>query len=122
MAPAVTVAATVPGAKPKAFAARRATITLSATDGGGAGVERIEYAVDPEQFPGRPQTGVYEGPFLTWNEGTWPGMKLYVRAIDNAGNVRGRLPRDTRVPLTRGARRGSRQPGGPSQGGHAQRT
>lgn len=54
-----------------------AHVTMSATDTGGSGVDRIEYALDATE-----ETGVYGGPFEV------PAVGLMVvRAIDRAGNV-----------------------------------
>ena len=53
------------------------TVTLSATDQGGSGVDRIEYALDASDT-----SGVYGAPFTVPAQGN-----LIVRAFDGAGNV-----------------------------------
>jgi pimeloyl-ACP methyl ester carboxylesterase len=52
-------------------------VTLSATDTGGSGVARIEYAIDATG-----SSGTYTGPFVAPTKGN-----LYVRSIDGAGNI-----------------------------------
>jgi pimeloyl-ACP methyl ester carboxylesterase len=55
----------------------RARVTVTATDTGGAGVDRIEWAYDPDAT-----TGTYTGTLDLPDTGT-----VYLRAIDKAGNV-----------------------------------
>lgn len=52
-------------------------VTVEASDRGGAGVDRVEYGLDPS---GR--AGSYDGPFVVPATG-----ELHVRAVDRAGNV-----------------------------------
>lgn len=56
---------------------RFAHVTMTATDEGGSGVDRIEYALDSSET-----VALYDGPFTVPAYG-----ELYVRAIDRAGNV-----------------------------------
>jgi hypothetical protein len=60
-----------------ASGAEMVTVTISATDQGGSGVDRIEYALDASAT-----SGVYGGPFTAPATGN-----LIVRAFDGAGNV-----------------------------------
>lgn len=65
-------------------------ITIAATDEGGSGVARVDYAIDTA-VDAAGFDGVYNGPFLAPAEGL-----LHVRAVDGAGNV---MAPYLRVPL-----------------------
>ncbi|MET8154725.1 choice-of-anchor L domain-containing protein [Sphaerisporangium sp. NPDC005289] len=69
---------------------RRVRITAGGTDAGGAGVERIEWAIESSDPGDRTQYATYAQPFY-WikpagSTGTWT---LHLRSIDAAGNIDG---------------------------------
>ncbi|GAA4227081.1 pimeloyl-ACP methyl ester carboxylesterase [Streptosporangium album] len=76
---------------------KRVHITASAGDTGGAGVERIEWAIQPSDDAERPAYATYGQPFYYLKpEGSSSTWTLYVRAIDKAGNIESSY---TQIPL-----------------------
>ncbi|MEV6864080.1 choice-of-anchor L domain-containing protein [Streptosporangium subroseum] len=76
---------------------KRVHITASAGDTGGAGVERIEWAIQPSDTAEQAAYATYGQPFYymkpAGSSSTWT---LHVRAIDKAGNIESAY---TQIPL-----------------------